>query len=126
MMFEVRGDTRNENLEHILRMCEDAADTLMAAVDKMEYAMQMKVFTYTRSGDEEADEAFWKVLDDVLQGGLIKALERYREKVKQYSIKYGITKDEKECSVWLTVRRKEDEEPEDDKVSLEVVPEEEH
>ncbi len=122
MQFEVKGDTRSDNLEHILRMCDQAADILMEAVDKLEHTMQMKVFTYTRSGDDEADEAFWKILDDVLQGGLMRAFERYREKAMLYSMKYGKTKDDTDISVWLTVCRKEDDE---DKASLEVVPEEE-
>jgi hypothetical protein len=122
-MFKVYGDSPNDNLQYILRMCDEGVDTLMKALDKMEFAMQMKMFTFSRSGDDEADEGFWKILDDVLQGGLMKSLERYRDQVKPLSIKYGITKDEKECAVWLNVRRKDDEE--DDKASLEVVPEEE-
>jgi len=85
MDVTIRGDTKNENLEFIIKSCTEAANTFLDALHLCEDQMYFKAIGIKQFEGEGAG-AKWDILQDVISTALQIALKKRHEEMKGYTI----------------------------------------
>jgi hypothetical protein len=85
MNVSIRGDTKNENLEFIIKSCTDAANTFVDALPACEDQMYFKAIGVKQFEGEGAG-AKWDILQDVISTALMIAMKKRHEELKGYTI----------------------------------------
>ena len=109
---EVRGVEQDERLAHMLAMCKTAMDTFVGALPDMKERMSFKAFTIKAFEGEEAKEKMDSVCD-LLQTGLVMAIQDQKELLEVYNFDVSIQAEEVETVLWLHARHKADEKHDD-------------
>lgn len=103
-MFEIKGASQDSSIDFICTLADQAVDGMVEASEHMKDSMDFKAFTLMKvHKDEEQEKARFLQLTDVLQGALLRSMERYREECSKLKIRYGYEDDAESYDIWLHV-----------------------
>lgn len=110
---------QDPSLQRVLDMVDQAVETFVEAMPRMEHSMDFRAISIRKFEGEEATEK-WEAFRDLLSAAVVRSLEDHRELVEEFEMDMSHGEEDGFHVVWLHARRKEDRKIYDDFTATEV------
>lgn len=97
---------QDPTLQRVLEMVDQAVETFVEALPKMEHRMDFRAISVRKFMGEDA-AGKWESFQDLLSAAVVRALEDHRELVEEFEMDMSHGEEDGYHVVWLHARRRE-------------------